>query len=132
MNRKGFVKFFKPNVPILTLTVTLIILAVISEFQTWPPDAQMMGMLKPLFYDELRPYHFIMNLWFFLSIPLLIVSSMIQFSIFHPILLEVFTPLGALSVTIYCYLVSCVMRDIYRRIMDNESWWRAQERNVSS
>jgi hypothetical protein len=107
-------------------------LAVISEFQIWPTDAQMMGAPKPLFYDELRPYHFVKHLWFFLSIPLLIVSSMIQFSIFHPILLQVFTPLGAISITIYCYLASCVIREIYRRIMDNESWWRAQERNVPS
>ena len=124
--------FFKPNLSVLALTASFILLAIISEFQIWPQDAQMMGAPKPPFYDELRPYHFVKHVWYFLTIPLLIVSSMIKLSIFHPILLEVFTPIGALSITIYCYLSSCVIREIYRRIMDDESWRGAQESNVPS
>ncbi|MGI0016725.1 MAG: hypothetical protein ACREBU_25150 [Nitrososphaera sp.] len=132
MNRKGIVNFFKPNLWIAVLTVVFIIMAVISQFQIWPSDAQAMGIPKPPFYDEFRPYHFVKHLWFFVSIPLLILSWVTIPRFFDPPLLEVFASLGAISVSIYCYLLSCAIRQTYRSITDNESWRRAQESNLPS
>ena len=116
MSKQWVLEFFKPSPVVVSSLALLVLLAVITGYP-WDLSQEQKRVI----------WYFPSLVWLFLTLPLLIISWATVPSFLNPPLVDIFTPVGAVSSVVYYYLLSCVVAYVIRSIKwDNVAWKRAQ------
>jgi hypothetical protein len=109
MSMKGVIAFFKPSRPVLIAFSLLMILALVTQYN-WN--------VTP---EERRIYAYFPGLvWMILTLPLIVVSWVTTQWFLDTPLVDIYTPLGAVSCAIYYYLLACFIAFCIRSIRGDE------------